>query len=314
MLGQAKNPPLKMSSEEALHFFLQHLSGERRLAVKTVEAYQSDISDFLEFQTGHLEHRPTLRDLQDLSARSFRAYLAYRRRGESPLSPTSIARHLSAIRTFYRYLERRFNVKNNALPLIKGPRVKRPLPKALSEDGARELMEAGSFDDKVPWIEARNKAVMSLLYGAGLRISEALSITGQDYPLGESLMLTGKGGKTRLVPILPIIQQTVSQYVQLCPHSLTLQDALFRGLRGKPLQAGIIQKEIRQLRHYLGLPETATPHALRHSFATHLLAGGGDLRTIQQLLGHESLSTTQRYTDVDAKALLSVHKRAHPRA
>lgn len=314
MLGSIKSPPLKMSSEDVLTVFLEHLSGERRLAIKTVEAYHRDISDFLDFQTRHLEHRPMLGDLQELSARDFRAYMAYRRRGDTPLSPTSIARHLSAIRTFYRYLERRFGIKNNALPLIKGPRVTRPLPKALSVKGARELMEAGSFDDKIPWIEARNKAVMSLLYGAGLRISEALSITGQDYPLGESLMLTGKGGKTRLVPILPIIQSAVAQYVALCPHSLVMHEPLFRGLRGKPLQAGIIQKEIRQLRHYLGLPETATPHALRHSFATHLLAGGGDLRTIQQLLGHESLSTTQRYTDVDAKALMSVHKRAHPRA
>lgn len=314
MLGPTKSPPLKMSSEDALNVFLEHLSGERRLAIKTVEAYQRDISDFLNFQTRHLEHRPMLEDLQGLNARDFRAYMAYRRRGDTPLSPTSIARHLSAIRTFYRYLERRFSLKNNALPLIKGPRVTRPLPKALSVDGARELMEAGSFDDKIPWIEARNKAVMTLLYGAGLRISEALSITGQDYPLGESLMLTGKGGKTRLVPILPIIQDAVAQYVALCPYSLIMREPLFRGLRGKPLQAGIIQKEIRQLRRYLGLPETATPHALRHSFATHLLAGGGDLRTIQQLLGHESLSTTQRYTDVDAKALMSVHKRAHPRA
>lgn len=314
MLGPTKSPPLKMSSEDALNVFLEHLSGERRLAIKTVEAYQRDISDFLNFQTRHLEHRPMLEDLQGLNARDFRAYMAYRRRGDTPLSPTSIARHLSAIRTFYRYLERRFSLKNNALPLIKGPRVTRPLPKALSVDGARELMEAGSFDDKIPWIEARNKAVMTLLYGAGLRISEALSITGQDYPLGESLMLTGKGGKTRLVPILPIIQDAVARYVALCPYSLIMREPLFRGLRGKPLQAGIIQKEIRQLRRYLGLPETATPHALRHSFATHLLAGGGDLRTIQQLLGHESLSTTQRYTDVDAKALMSVHKRAHPRA
>ena len=314
MLGKSEKPPLKMDAHQALHFFLEHLSGERRLAEKTVEAYARDISDFIAFQTAHLEHIPTLSDLLDLSARDFRAYLAYRRRGDTPLSSTSIARHLSAIRTFYRYLERRWSIKNDAIALIKGPRSKRSLPKALSVDGARELMQAGSFDDKLPWIEARNIAVMSLLYGAGLRISEALSLTGRDFPLAESLMLTGKGNKTRLVPILPVIQDSVAEYVRLCPYDLVMDEPLFRGLRGKPLQAGILQKEIRHLRAHLGLPETATPHALRHSFATHLLAGGGDLRTIQQLLGHESLSTTQRYTDVDAKALMSVHKRAHPRA
>ncbi len=303
-----------LDAYDALHFFLEHLSGERRLAVKTVEAYQRDLSDFLGFLTQHFGTQPNLRTLGNLSARDFRAYLAFRRRGEHPLSPSSLARHLSAIRTFFHYLERRWMLKNDALNLIKGPRVQRALPKALSVEGAKTLMNAGSVDDKLPWIEARNTAVMSLLYGAGLRIAEALSLMGRDFPLGDSLRLTGKGGKTRLVPILPILQKSVANYVHLCPYTLKMDAPLFRGLRGKPLQAGIIQKEIRALRTALGLPETATPHALRHSFATHLLAGGGDLRTIQELLGHESLSTTQRYTDVDAKALMAVHKRSHPRA
>lgn len=314
MAHQASLSHPELQSSEALHHFLEHLSGERRLAEKTVEAYQRDISDFLHFLTTHLSQVATLSELQALSARDFRAYLAYRRRGETPLSAASIARHLSALRTFFRYLERRFHLRNDALALIKGPRRTRSLPKALSVEGARALMETGSADDKEPWIEARNTAIMSLLYGAGLRISEALSLTGRDFPLADSLMLTGKGNKTRLIPILPACQDAVKLYVKLCPYDLEMDRALFRGLRGKPLKAGVLQKEIRDLRRLLGLPESATPHALRHSFATHLLAGGGNLRTIQQLLGHESLSTTQRYTDVDVKGLLAVHKRAHPRA
>lgn len=304
----------KIPVQEILALFLEHLSGERRLSEKTVEAYQRDLSAFLGFMSYHLDKKINLKILASLKPTDFRAYLAFRRRGHTPLSPASMQRQLSAIRTFYRYIERRWDVKNAALPLIKGPRAKRSLPKPLSIAGAKELITEGALTGGEAWIEARNIAVLTLCYGAGLRISEALGLTGGDIPLGKSLVLTGKGGKTRLVPILPTIQKAVNKYMKLCPFSVARDQPIFRGARGGVLRPEIIQKEVRNLRGALGLPETATPHALRHSFATHLLAGGGDLRTIQQLLGHASLSTTQRYTEVDAAALMNVHKAAHPRA
>ncbi len=304
----------KIPAPEVLTLFLDHLSGERRLAVKTVEAYQRDISSFLGFLTGYLETSLTLPDIVAVEARGFRAYLAQRRRGEMPLSPASVQRHLSAIRTFYRYIERRWDATNAALPLIKGPRVKRPLPKAVSASEALKIIQEPLDSPGEPWVAARNQAVLALCYGAGLRISEALSLTGRDVPLARQLMLTGKGGKTRLVPILPVIGEAVSEYVRHCPYTMSPDAPIFRGARGGVLRPEIIQGEVRRLRGALGLPESATPHALRHSFATHLLAGGGDLRTIQKLLGHESLSTTQRYTDVDAARLMDIHAGAHPRA
>ena len=218
------------------------------------------------------------------------------------------------MRTFYRYIERRWDAPNSALPLIRGPRVKRPLPKAVSAAEALKIVNTPLDSPGEPWIAVRNQAVLSLCYGSGLRISEALSITGRDVPLARQIQLTGKGGKTRLVPILPVVIEAVNEYMRLSPFQLPPDQPIFRGARGGVLRAEIVQAEVRRLRGALGLPETATPHALRHSFATHLLAGGGDLRTIQQLLGHESLSTTQRYTDVDAARLMDIHAGAHPRA
>lgn len=303
-----------ISGGESLAIFLAHLAGERRLSDKTVEAYQRDISAFLGFLAVYLDAEISLKTLEDLKPMEFRAYLAHRRRGDKPLSASSIARQLSALRTFFRYLDRRWAVKNDGLALIKGPRSKRPLPKALSVAGAAALLNTGDMDSGPAWIEARNTAVLILLYGAGLRISEALSLTPSQLPLGSSLEITGKGGKSRMVPLLPIVSDAVQRYSSLCPYAVAPDAPLFRGARGGALSPRIIQLEMQRLRSSLGLPESATPHALRHSFATHLLAGGGDLRTIQQLLGHASLSTTQRYTDVDASALMRVHKAAHPRA
>ena len=302
----------KIPAIDALRLFLEHLAGERRLSEKTVESYQRDLSHFFEFLAGHLDKTVTLHDLSSLALRDFRAYLAFRQRGDSPLSPASIARQLSAFRTFYKYLNRRYGLKNDAIGLVKGPRVEAPLPKPLSQSGARDIVAEGSVDER-PWVQARNTAVMMLLYGAGLRIAEALSLLPDDLPLGSSLAFNGKGGKTRLVPILPVVAEAVEKYISLCPHPLLEEEPLFRGVRGGALSARQVQLDMQILRGFLGLPETATPHALRHSFATHLLAGGGDLRTIQQLLGHESLSTTQRYTGVDTAGLRRVHKAAHPR-
>ena len=304
----------KIPASDALGIFLDHLSGERRLSPKTVEAYQRDLSAFFGFLAGHLDVALDLSHLAVLKPIDFRAYLAHRRRGDTPLSAASIGRQLSAIRTFYRYIERRWDIKNSSLALIKGPKAKRPLPKPLSQSGAKALVMEEALEAKEAWIDARNSAVLMLLYGAGLRISEALSLTPAHLPLGETLILTGKGGKTRLVPIISKARKAVDRYARLCPFQVEPSEPLFRGTRGGPLGARAIQSEVQRLRSALGLPESATPHALRHSFATHLLAGGGDLRTIQQLLGHESLSTTQRYTDVDAEALMKVHKAAHPRA
>lgn len=304
----------KIPAPEVLHLFIEHLRGERRLAEKTCEAYTRDISEFLGFLAGYLEKPITLPDIVGVETRGFRAYLAQRRRGNRPLSAASIQRQLSAVRTFYRYIERRWDTANSALPLIRGPRVKRPLPKAVSAAEALKIVDTPLDSPGEPWIAARNQAVLALCYGAGLRISEALSLTGRDVPLGRQIQLTGKGNKTRLVPILPAVAEVVSDYMRQTPFQLLPDQPIFRGARGGVLRPEIIQGEVRRLRGALGLPETATPHALRHSFATHLLAGGGDLRTIQQLLGHESLSTTQRYTDVDAARLMDIHAGAHPRA
>ncbi|MBC6402056.1 MAG: tyrosine recombinase XerC [Hyphomonadaceae bacterium] len=300
-------------AKDALCMFCEHLSGERRLSERTVEAYGRDIRGFITFTGEHIGKPPKLIDFQTLQVRDFRAFLAHLRRRDSSLSNASIARTLSALRTFFRYMDRRWDVNNPVLAQIRAPKAKAPIPKPLSISGATEMVAAGSATDERPWVLARNRAVMMLLYGAGLRISEALSLTTDDMPLSDRLVITGKGNKSRLVPVLPQVRQAVEHYLSLNPHVIADGESIFRAIRGGELSARHVQKDMQIMRDYLGLPDSATPHALRHSFATHLLSGGGDLRTIQQLLGHESLSTTQRYTDVDAGTLRRVHKAAHPR-
>lgn len=303
-----------MQPDNVLAKFCTHLQGERRLADKTVEAYQRDISTFLGFITQHLGRAVKLGDLANLNIRDFRSYLAHRRRGTNGLSASSLARNLSSLRMFFRYIERNWNLKNVAIDLIRGPKVNKPLPKPISVQASQELIKTANTIDPRPWVAARDMSVILLMYGAGLRISEALSVRVSDLPLSDSMQITGKGNKTRMIPLLPIIGQAVENYAQLCPFVLKAEDVLFRGVRGGPLGPRTIQKTIEVLRGALGLPESMTPHALRHSFATHLLAGGGDLRTIQELLGHASLSSTQVYTDVDASSLMKIHAGAHPRA
>lgn len=302
------------SPQQALEHYLAHLSGERRMSEKTVQAYQRDIAVFLGFLKTHLGRTPKLNDLQGLSLQDFRAFMAMRRRGTDGIGVNSLARNLSALRGFFRYLDRNYDLKNEEINLLRGPKVKRPLPKPLSVTASRDLLTATDSQMKPAWVKARDVAVLLLLYGAGLRISEALSLTWSDLPLGESLAVTGKGGKTRMVPLLPVIREAVSAYAHLYERPLSHDAALFRGEKHGPLGARAVQKMVQNLRSRLGLPETITPHALRHSFATHLLAGGGDLRTIQELLGHASLSSTQIYTDIDASGLMKIHKAAHPRA
>jgi len=309
-----------ISSRDMLRAFLDHFSGERRVSPKTLSAYEADLNAFFEFITGHHGQALTLQLIPDISLRDFRSYIAMRRRGEDGLSPNSLARHLSALRTFFRYIERRWGIKNAAIALVKGPKTTAPLPKAINVTQASKIVDIDVLQknparqNQNPWITARNHAVMCLLYGAGLRITEVLSLRKSDLPISDVLRVKGKGGKTRIVPILPAVRKAVNHYYKSCPFVIDSEAPVFRGARGGVLRPEIIQAETRRLRSALGLAESTTPHALRHSFATHLLASGGDLRTIQTLLGHENLSTTQRYTHVDAARLINIHKDTHPRA
>lgn len=304
----------RINTHEALRLFLSHLSGERRLAENTVEAYQRDLASFFAFMNGHWGQTLHLGDMGNISITDFRSYLAMRRRGEGGLSNASLARNLTAIRMFYRYIKRRWDIDNDSLGLIKSPKIGKRLPRPISIGESRSLIKEIATADETPWIAARDTAVILLLYGAGLRISEALSLTGADADLSGSLLIKGKGGKTRLIPILPVIKTAIADYVHLYESPIAPNGPLFFGVRRGALGPRPIQKKIQIMRARLGLPETTTPHALRHSFATHLLAGGGDLRTIQELLGHASLSSTQVYTDVDAASLMKIHSAAHPRA
>lgn len=294
--------------------WIAHLRDERRFADNSVEAYERDVAAFLGFLSGHLGGEPSVRDLAELEPRDLRAYLAYRRQGLDALSDRSISRALAAIRSFYRYLERRHGVANARLALVRGPKLKATLPRPVSEAAARNLISEAGDAAAQEWIGARDAALMTLLYAAGLRISEALALTGADMPLPEALRVVGKGGKERIVPLLAAAREAVERYAELCPYALTEDAPLFRASRGGAMSPRMAQAVMATLRGRLGLPSSATPHALRHAFATHLLANGGDLRAIQDLLGHESLSTTQRYTSVEAQKILQLYRRAHPRA
>jgi integrase/recombinase XerC len=301
---------------EAVEDWLAYLAVERHLAANTASAYERDISQFLAFLAGHLNRLPDMKQLLALQARDVRAFLAARR--SEGVGSRSLARTLSALRMFYRFLERRDYGKNDAIRAVSLPKLPHSVPKPLTAPKATALV--GGADIASPeapeWILARDTAVLALLYGSGLRISEALSLKRRDAPIKgrDMLRVTGKGNKTRVVPVLPIVRAAVEHYLKLCPLALGSDDPLFVGARGKQLSPRIIQLRIARARAALGLPETATPHALRHSFATHLLGAGADLRAIQELLGHASLSTTQGYTEVDRAHLLTAYDKAHPRA
>jgi integrase/recombinase XerC len=299
---------------EAWQRWLKH---ERRASPHTVAAYHRDILAFLAFLTLHHGQPPLLGDLDRLTRADLRSWLAAR--ATEGLQATSTARALSVVRSFFRYLTRNGQLGNAVMASVRTPRLPRSVPKALTSGEAAEAVDAVHELSDAPWIGKRDIAVLALLYGCGLRISEALSLSRGDVPKPKgdetlSLTITGKGRKQRVVPVLPVVAEAIADYLAACPFAGGPDEPLFRGAKGGPLSPRIIQLRLQQLRALLGLPETATPHALRHSFATHLLAGGGDLRTIQELLGHASLSTTQRYTEVDAAALLAVYDKAHPRA
>ena len=297
---------------DVLPAFVAHIRDERRMAAHTVEAYTSDLAGFLGFIAGYTERAVTLKALSKLRAQDIRAFIAQRRR--DGVSDTSIARLLSSIKALYRWLDRAHGLPNAEIHYLQGPKRKARLPRPVSVDVAKDMIALADEDpDKAPWVGARDAAVLSLLYGAGLRISEALSLTGKDAEMPERLRIKGKGGKVRILPIIPAVREAVTEYAALCPYDLKKTEALFRGVKGGPLNPRMIQGLVQNLRGQLGLPSTATPHALRHSFATHLLANGADLRAIQTLLGHASLSTTQVYTGIDSVRLKKVHAAAHPR-
>ncbi|MFC5384875.1 tyrosine recombinase XerC [Aquamicrobium segne] len=293
--------------------WLASLAGERRLAALTVDAYERDTRQFLQFLTGHLGEPPAISDIAELKPVDLRGFLASRR--SAGAGPRTLGRGLAGIRSLLRFLEKRGLVNAAGAAALRTPRQPKSLPRPLTVQDARRVAAAGEQLTEIPWIAARNAAVLSLLYGCGLRISEALDLAGQDIVTGNetALRIIGKGGKTRLTPLLPVVAQMVIEYRRLCPYHLEAETPLFRGARGGPLNPAIIQREMAKLRSALDLPDTATPHALRHSFATHLLGRGGDLRIIQELLGHASLSTTQIYTGVDTARLMEIYEQAHPR-
>jgi integrase/recombinase XerC len=304
-----------VKASDALAAWLEHLAHERRSSPRTLEAYGDAVRRYLGFLEQHRGEAATLDALGEVSAADVRAFLASRRQGERPLSPRSISQTLSAVRGFHRFLDRRLGVPNSALALVRGPRIVPGAPRPVSEDQALSLIAEAELDpDLEPWEAARDAALVTLLYGCGLRISEGLSLTGRDLPLGPSLRVLGKGSKTRVVPVLPQVAEAISAYVRELPAPPGPDEPVFRAKRGGPFSPRHAQALMQRLRGRLGLPASATPHALRHSFATHLLGAGADLRSIQELLGHVSLSTTQRYTAVDAAGLLAAYAKAHPHA
>jgi len=295
--------------------WLSHLGAERRMSAKTLDAYRRDVSQFLSFLADHLGSAPTLKQLAKLIPADIRAFMAARR--NEGAGNRSLMRTLAGCRSFARFLERNGKGKVAALAAVRTPKLPRTLPKPLAISAAKKIADTDlrEGEEREPWIIARDAAVLALLYGCGLRISEALGLKRKDFTgKSDSLIVTGKGNKTRMVPVLSQVTKAIADYVALCPYENPPNGPLFVGARGKPLSPRIVQLTMARLRGALGLADTATPHALRHSFATHLLTRGGDLRSIQELLGHASLSTTQIYTGVDAERLLEVYNNAHPRA
>lgn len=308
-------PPVAFAPDAAAAWqgWFRELRDVRRLSDHTVRAYARDVGAFGAFLGNHLGGQVGLAALQSANISDFRAWLAQRRTTGSRSS--SLARGLAAVRGFFRYLHKTGRAENMAIAMLHGPKLPHAVPKPLAPDAALATVAQAKMLPALPWVAARDSAVLMLIYGCGLRISEALGLDRSALPLSDSLEILGKGGKIRRVPVLPVVREAVAAYVALCPYGTQAPDRpLFVGVRGKRLNPRMVQLAMVRLRGALGLPDSATPHALRHSFATHLLGAGGDLRTIQELLGHASLSTTQRYTEVDTERLRAVYQAAHPRA
>ena len=305
-------PLLAPALASALADWLAQLAALKGAAPRTIEAYRSDVARYLAFLAGHQGGAGGLARAAATTQADLRAWMAEERaRG---LSSRSLARALSAVKTFTAWAADRTGTDATTVLSARAPKVRRKLPRPLTEDGAAAMLSEIGSDARQDWIAARDTAIATLLYGLGLRISEALSLSGADHPLPEVLRIVGKGGKTRIVPVIPAAAEAVAAYARLCPFDLARSEPLFRGARGGPVNPRLIQSAMERARLRLGLPASATPHALRHSFATHLLSAGGDLRAIQELLGHASLSTTQGYTAVDTARLMEVYEKAHPRA
>lgn len=285
---------------------------EKRASRHTIDAYNRDLGAFLSFLQTHLGGPPGLSDMEGLAAADFRAWMA--RRASDGLSRSSTARAMSVLRGFFRWLEREGYGANHAIRAMRSPKRPQGIPKPLTVGDIDLLLGSVDLLPGEPWETQRDVALFTLLYGCGLRISEALDLNRHEAPAGDLLTVTGKGNKQRMLPVLPVVREAVQSYLKLCPWQQTGDGPLFVGVRGGRLNPGVAQKRLRELRLLLGLPDSVTPHALRHSFATHLLSGGGDLRAIQELLGHASLSTTQRYTAVDSDSLMAAYRAAHPRA
>ncbi len=300
------------AAADALEGWLTHQRALKGSAENTLKAYHGDVVDFLAFITGHKGAPQGLGALSDMSVTDMRAWMAHTR--STGVSARSLARKLSAVKAFYKWLADREGFEPTAVLSTRAPKFQKKLPRPLAEDAARDLIDAIELQSEKPWVAARDVAVVTVLWGCGLRISEALSLQGKDAPLPSSLRIIGKGGKERVVPVLPAAQAAVDNYLKSCPFLIEQDGPLFRAVRGGALAPGAIQKVMARARMQLGLPASATPHAMRHSFATHLLNAGGDLRAIQELLGHASLSTTQAYTAVDTARLMEVYDRAHPKA
>lgn len=313
----SRSPHADMPAHQAMAEFSRWLEAERRSSSKTVEAYQRDVAHFLGFMSQHIGGEPSVGELARLSRHDIIAWLAHRR-SQDNLAASSRARAASSIRAFFKFLDRRLDAPNAKAMMFETPRrphrLPRPLPEQSAQDAIASAASGSAGMDTPEWVCARDAALVAVMYGAGLRLSEALSISGRDVPAPDQLRITGKGGKVRIAPLIKPVRQALDAYTEICPFLINKDESIFRGTRGGPLNPRIVQRLMERVRHELGLPETATPHALRHSFATHLLSNGGDLRSIQALLGHASLSTTQIYTGVDAARLKAVHKEAHPRA
>ena len=302
---------ISAAARDALQGWLAAQKALHGAAPNTIAAYSRDVTGFLAFITTHKGETQGLGALARVTVSDMRSWMAFTRGDD--VGARSLARKLSAVKSFYRWLAEREGFDASAVLSTRSPKFQRKLPRPLAEDAAREMIDTVEMQSLTPWVSARDQAVVTLLYGCGLRISEALGLKGRDLPLGETLRITGKGGKERMVPVLPAARAAMARYLALCPFDMDADAALFRGVRGGALPPRQVQKVVEKTRQQLGLPASATPHAMRHSFATHLMNAGGDLRAIQELLGHASLSTTQAYTGVDTARLWEVYQNAHPR-
>jgi len=304
--------PAEADLQEAISAWEDWLKSERRASENTLASYRFDLENFFRFLSAYRGGRVTLASLSALTLTDFRAWLAHNA-GEGRSAATR-AREVAGVRNFFRWLDRSGRLHNAAISLLKTPKTGRRLPRPLSETGAGEIVSLAKNTPREQWIGMRDEALFTLLYGAGLRIGEALGLKYADVVNRERVTVKGKGNKERSVPLLPVVREAIARYIEACPYPLQGQNRIFIGARGEPLNPGVAQRQLRRLRRDLNLPDNVTPHALRHSFATHLLASGADLRSLQELLGHSSLSTTQLYTQVDAGHLADVYRAAHPRA